>query len=174
MKTFKSFINVSYDYSSVQVRIPDNVRTRIIEFGKKIPDDELASDGRDDRPHITIKYGLHSGSIDALTGILPMLPNKITASLGEITTFSNDKEDVLKIDIDSPELTRLNKIITDNTKNTTTYPNYEPHCTIAYMKKGTASKYKGDEFKGVSVEFNAIEFSSKDNDEYLTIHLGKK
>ena len=90
MKTFNSFINESYDFSSVQVRMPDNVRSNIIQFGKKIPNSELASDGRDDRPHITIKYGLHSGSIDALDKILPMLPNKITASLGKISLFSND------------------------------------------------------------------------------------
>ena len=81
---------------------------------------------------------------------------------------------MLKIYIVSPELTRLNKIITNNTENTTTFPNYEPHCTIAYMKKGTGSKYTGDEFKGISVEFNSIEFSSKDNNEYVAIHLGKK
>ena len=48
-----------------------------------------------------------------------------------------------------------------------TFKDYVPHSTIAYMKKGTANKYIGnEEFKNITNDFNEITFSSKDGNHY--------
>lgn len=169
MKDFKQFMNENYDFSSVQVKMPDEISKMILDFGAEIPDNELASDGRDDRPHITVKYGLHSGSVDALDGII--LPDKITAVMGKTSLFEND-EDVLKVDIISPDLADLNAAITNGTKTTQTQNAYHSHVTIAYLLKGEGKKYAGDDrFEGMEIEFNNIEFSSKDDNKYIRINI---
>lgn len=172
MKTYKQFINESYSYSSVQVKMPTGIGARMVNFGSEIPDDELAVDGRDERPHITIKYGLTSPSVDALDSIKEQFPEKITATMGKTSLFTSDNNDVLKVDIDSPDLVALNKLIVDNTDNVNTHPEYHAHSTIAYIKSGNGSKYAGDDrFDGEKVSFSVIEFSSKDNDKYIKIPL---
>jgi 2'-5' RNA ligase len=171
MKNFKQFLKENYDFSSVQVKLPTDVSELVRAFGNEIPDNELAPDGRDDRPHITVKYGLHSSSVDALDGI--NLPDKITAVMGKTSLFEND-EDVLKVDIISPDLVDLNELITNGTKTTQTQNAYHSHATIAYLLKGEGKKYaRHDRFEGIELEFNDIEFSSKDDHDYISIILGK-
>jgi 2'-5' RNA ligase len=169
MKNFKQFLKENYDFSSVQVKLPSDVSELIRAFGREIPDIELAPDGREKRPHITIKYGLHSSSPDVLKNV--ELPSKITAVMGKTSLFEND-EDVLKIDIISDDLQRLNKEIISKTKTTETQNEYYPHATIAYLKKGEGKKYSGDDrFEGMEIEFDSIEFSSKDDNNYIRIPL---
>jgi hypothetical protein len=70
--------------------------------------------------------------------------------------FENDDYDVLKFDVkqkmvddegeiyyDKKEdvLYDINKELTDNFPFTTNFPDYHPHCTIGYLKKGEGKKY---------------------------------
>jgi len=48
-----------HKFSSTQVNLPAEVADRIVAFGKRIPDADLADNGRETEPHITVKYGLH-------------------------------------------------------------------------------------------------------------------
>jgi len=169
MKSYKTFLNENYDYSSVQVKMPEDVSELMRAYGREIPDIELAPDGRDLRPHITIKYGIHSSTPDVLDSVV--LPNKITAVMRKSSLFENDK-DVLKIDIESDDLRRLNAEIVSKIKTTETQNEYHPHATIAYLKKGEGKKYAGDDrFDGMEIEFTSIEFSSKDDNKYIKIDL---
>jgi 2'-5' RNA ligase len=47
---------------------------------------------------------------------------------------------VLKFDVESEDLNKLNKVFSDY-PNTNKFPDYHPHCTIAYLKSGKAAKY---------------------------------
>ena len=158
---FMEFLNeVKYDYSSVQVALKD---PEILDVLKnfEIDKDDLSGHGKETEPHITIKYGLHTADFkdvyDLLKDVKPIL-----ATLGKVSLFEND-EDVVKVDVKGKDLHDLNKYISDNLKCTDTYPDYHPHMTIAYVKKGTGKKYiNGSEFENKKIVFNEIEFSSKD------------
>ncbi len=158
-----------HDYSSTQVNLPENEAQRFRDFGGKIPDSQLYIDpkegyesGREDTPHITVKYGLDTVEPK---DVEPLLADQrpIAAKLGKVSIFEVDNYDVVKVDIESPELHALNKKIADNLKVTDTYPDYKPHATIAYVKKGEGQKYAGDtSFEGDEITFDSLVFSGKD------------
>ena len=61
--------------------------------------------------------------------------------LTDISKFECDKFDVLKCAVKSNNLKRSNKDICDNFETHSEYEEYNPHLTIAYMKRGMADKY---------------------------------
>ena len=170
MKSFKQLIKESYSYSSLQVRIPFDVSQRIFRVADEIPDNILAPDGREKRPHITIKYGILSSDPDVIKNI--PLPKKITATLGKTTLFKNEHKDVLIIKVKSPDLVKLNTLVKKHIECIDTYPVYEPHATIAYLKPGTGERYNNtSSFDGITLEFTELEFSPKGNNIYISIPL---
>lgn len=144
---------------------PGELSDEIYKWGaKNIPDDALASDGREDHVHVTVKYGIHISDPTAIQAHLAKL-KPLKARLGKVTLFDTSPEhDVVKIDVVSSDLHRLNKHISKNFEVTDTYPDYKPHVTIAYVKKGLGSKYDGrDDFEGRELILDDVVFSGKDN-----------
>ncbi len=151
-----------HKFSSTQVELPPEVAKLFLAAAAKIPDNELGEDGREDTPHVTVKYGLHGTDPmpvrKALTGESPA---KLV--LGKTSIFKNPDFDVLIVEIHSPDLHRLNKKIEKSGEFTDTHPGYKPHATIAYLKPGKGKKYTGStEFKGVRAVIPAVTFSAKD------------
>ncbi len=103
------------------------------------PEDETGF-GREVEPHVTILYGLHNDIEDK------EIEDKINGSktpniaMGKVSSFTNNKFDVLKFDIESDDLHDLNKNFREF-PYTSSFPDYHPHCTIAYLKKGKAEEY---------------------------------
>lgn len=91
--------------------------------------------------HITILYGLHSDiSDDEIEArIDKMVAPEVT--LKDITLFENEDFDVVKFEVEGEDLHKMNKMFSE-LPHTTSYPDYEPHCTISYVKAGTGKKYK--------------------------------
>lgn len=54
--------------------------------------------------------------------------------------FYNKDYDVLKMDIKSEKLNELNNLA-KKLPNTSTYPDYRPHITVAYLTKGNGKNY---------------------------------
>jgi hypothetical protein len=173
-------VATSGKYSSTQVMLPLLLAHEAIKMSRMIDKDDLAEDGREDEPHITVKYGLH---IDAPTkGLHDILDfwGPIKAKLGETSIFEvqdtessrgGAKYDVVKIEVESDDLKLLNAAITKNIENTTTYPVYIPHVTLAYVKPGLGKKYAGMKgLAGTEVVFDSVVFSSKDQ-QYTVIPL---
>jgi hypothetical protein len=100
--------------------------------------------GIEDKPHTTILFGFHDDET---------VPNKIKELLTDekeieitlegISLFESEKYDVLKFDVKSDDLVQLNALMKDNFEYTNSFPNYHPHLTIAYVKKGEGGKYCG-------------------------------
>jgi hypothetical protein len=167
------WLKLAYDFSSVQFDFPQDLATEIILWGKRnIPDSILKASegdpkgftGRENEIHLTIKYGLHTVDPDLIKPVLKnQKPFKIT--LGEIDAFEKDDEDVIKINVlPTPELMALNKLISKSFEVTDTYPEYKPHVTNAYVRKGEGKKYKGiREFYGREVQVDSLLFSGRDN-----------
>jgi 2'-5' RNA ligase len=163
-----------YKFSSTQVNLPKDVADQITAFAKRISDKDLAEDGREDEPHITLKYGLHGADPkfvqEALAGEGP-----IKVKFGKVSLFENPDFDVVKVDVDSPDLHRLNKKVAESQPVTDTHPEYKPHATIAYLKKGKGEKYAGNNFlEGKTVTLDHVTFSGRDGDRVEIPLTGKQ
>ncbi len=92
-------------------------------------------------PHITLLYGIKR-SVPAAS-IREIIENKspFSVQFGAVGIFSNPDFDVLYVSV------MPNKSLSDFydalqvLPNENTHPNYKPHITLAYMKKGLAKKY---------------------------------
>lgn len=160
MKTFSEWLIIeqNHKYSNVQIRLPADISRKVLSWGKKHITAPLE---REDDIHITILYGLHDKTpertFDFLRKYKPRL-KPIDVTLGKISKFENDT-DVIKIDVESKELRRIHEILKE-LPHETTHPEYKPHCTIAYVTKGSCDSLLGNqEFDGLKFTTNKLTFS---------------
>lgn len=161
----------SHKFSSTQVDLPAPLAAKLIALGKSIPDADLAEDGRESEAHVTVKYGLHTADARKVKNVLAGEP-PIKLTLGKVSIFpaketdtqrGGDQYDVVKVDVDSADLRRLNKKVSDALQVTDSHPTYQPHATIAYVKPGLGAKYDGNSaLEGQMVTISSVTFSSKD------------
>ncbi|MCC6682861.1 MAG: 2'-5' RNA ligase family protein [Phycisphaeraceae bacterium] len=122
-------------------------KKRPFNEGRAIPDRQLAPDGRENEPHITVKFGLHSADPQQVANLLKGI-GPIRVKFGRISHFPPAPYSrggaVLRYDIESPDLVAINALISDRLEVTDTYKHYVPHATIAYVLPGFVAKYEGD------------------------------
>lgn len=139
--------NVKYEYGCVMAIVSEDASKKIIDIGKKlIPDDILYFEegqeyGREVEPHVTIKFGLtQTYSKDKIGEVFSKIePFKIT--LIAIDIFSNPKFDVVKFNVESDVLKKLNSLFS-KLPNEDEHPIYHPHMTLAYVKPGEGKRFK--------------------------------
>lgn len=127
----------SHSYASVQIDIPPVNAKRMIEAGMRaVHDADLADDGRELRPHVTVLYGLTAATPDdvrwALSGIGPL-----RVTLGDLGRFTSaENYDVAFLNIESGgALPAMNEALRA-LPHVETQPTYHPHATLAYVRKG--------------------------------------
>lgn len=155
-----------HDFSSTQVDLPEAFAAKIRAFGETIPDSELAGDGRETESHITVLYGLHDADPAQAAALLEG-SGPVEAKVGKLAVFKgkDGKPDVLKLDVSSPDLAKLNRNLRQGVEYTNSFPDYKPHITVAYVKAGEGRKYAGKAVPGLTGEtipFDRVTFSSKD------------
>jgi hypothetical protein len=116
----------------------------VIKLGRTaIPPQILYTDpndptfGYDTEPHVTLKYGFEPdlGKMNVAKILQGMKPFNII--LKALNLFENDKFDVVKFEVQKcPILTELRRRC-DGYPNSDSYPDYNPHMTLAYVKKGS-------------------------------------
>jgi 2'-5' RNA ligase len=150
------------DFSCVLCPLPWDIAEEIRQWGKKnIPKEDLAGDGLESQIHVTLKYGIHNHDPFELRNIIWNF-GPIKMKLGKTSLFSNEF-DVVKIEVTSPGLHELHKLITDNFECTDTFKEYIPHVTSAYVRLGAGKKYSGrDDFEGRKMTLTAAIFSGND------------
>lgn len=161
-------MKTKYSFSSTQVNLPKSLADDIIAWGKThIPETEIFVDhndpnfGREDEIHVTVLYGIHSESPFEIKNLLAR-QKPFQIELGKIGIFTNDIFDVVKINVKSPELNTLNKKLTNSIEYTSKFKEYQPHITVAYLKKGKGWKYEGNKsFDGKLFTADHIYFSSR-------------
>ncbi len=145
--------------------LPAETEKQIHALAKSIPDEDLAPNGRETKPHVTVKYGLHGNDPQAVADLLAGEP-PLTVTLGATSFFPNGESgsgDVLKVDVHSPDLERLNRKIADAFPHTDTHPVYQPHATVAFLRPGLGQKYEGDDsLAGHTIVLDKLTFSSDD------------
>lgn len=160
------------EFSSTQVNIPEEHAKAIRDWlPKNIPDSILAEDGHETEPHITALFGLHADAPDEVQKVIKNF-GPVKVKLGKISVFKNDKYDVVKVGVESPDLHRLNGELR-KLDHTSDYPDYQPHMTLAYVKPGEGAQFEGrDDFEGREMTFNHLTFSGKDRT-YIALPLGE-
>lgn len=158
-------------YASTQFDLPPEVARKVLAMAAAIPDEDLAEDGREDCPHLTVKYGLHSDSPDDIYSAVDGF-GAVHVSLGETDYFPDGESksgDVVYISIGGASaLRRLNRNITSACEHIDTHPRYQPHVTIAYVKPGLGKKYAGNKsLEGVELSFDELTFSGTEGDKTL-------
>jgi len=169
MKTWKQFLlENTHSYSSTQVNLPQKISNDINKWAKDfIKEEDLYFEkgedyGRETETHVTILYGLNTNDIKDIKKVLKDEKLKpVTLELKETSIFECEKFDVVKFTVKSEDLVKLNKIISkcDHDK---LHSEYNPHCTLAYVKKGTGKKYSGNKrFNNTKVTIDNFLFSNK-------------
>jgi 2'-5' RNA ligase len=133
------FDNKVADHASVQFRII-GAEPWFLEIQSRIPEESLFQEyGRETRPHVTILYGLRNDvTVSKIQSVLENieLPEVIEV-FGYSLFTSNPSYDVLKIDVIGPEmLWNIHNFLKVFPVPGETFPDYKPHVTLAYLKKG--------------------------------------
>ena len=127
-------------------------------------------------PHCTILYGFHE---DVTSDDVFELYKSITSlqpvdiNLTGISYFETDDFDVVKFDVEPTKtLKRLNRYMKE-LPYTNDFPDFIPHVTVSYLKKGTGKKYN-EKFKSIKhLVSNELVFSDKDSKK-TTLNLNNK
>ena len=154
------------------INVPKEIKEKMFQIGRQIDKEDLHENGRDDQPHITIKYGLITDDYSLIRECL----NGQTAGkayMGKLSLFENDEYDVLKVTCSGSALHRLHKAL-NQLPHEDSFLKYNPHAMIAYLKKGTGKKYLRKFTIDKYFEFDTMYFKKADGVKSISINLNKK
>jgi 2'-5' RNA ligase len=137
-------------FSWVFVDVPKEIMKVHSSVAKKIDKDDLYieeaekkgdwSYGIETEPHITLKWKLDFDDPQSVIDILKGEKGG-TVEISDVEVFENDEHDVLVARVKSAALNKLHKKLTKELEIPDTHPEYKPHITVAYLKKGKAKQY---------------------------------
>lgn len=157
----ESLLMEGFDYATTQINLPTNLADFVIDWARtNVPDSAIYSDpedntlGRETEMHVTVLYGITDPKGNRALHKLSDKYAPFPIFLGALSLFTNNpKYDVLKLDVESPWLRKLHDELKASVPNENKYPEYQPHCTLAYVKKGSCAKMDGtDPFARADME----------------------
>jgi hypothetical protein len=119
--------------------------------------------GFETEPHVTVLYGLHEDiPLKDIEKVLKEMKQP-KLKMQKVSSFNNPEFGVLKFDVESDDLHKENAKLT-KFPHTTSYPDYHPHATIAYIKPDKIGEYvdKFKDIKPVDVIVEKIVYSMAD------------
>lgn len=128
---------------NLEERLWDNI---LNDISKSDVWDKEEGFGLEEEPHVTILYGIQSNLIqkeayqENIKYFFANCNPIIIESCG-VSVFENDKYDVLKFDIVCNSELAYARRFAISLPHQTSFPDYIPHCTVAYLKKGSGKKY---------------------------------
>lgn len=108
------------------------------EVARQIRPEDLAEDGVETEPHVTVLYGFNLDFDPSRLEPLLKQAGPITLRLGKVERFECPEYDVIKFGVQSPDLVWLNTALSQTFAGEISPSkwDYNPHVTIAYVKKG--------------------------------------
>lgn len=147
--------------------LPEGVRKELTDWAAEhVLEDHLGIGGREASPHVTVLHGFPPDfpeeEVEWLTDYLKNFgPLRLT--LGGLGLFrGNDDGDVLKLEVDSPDLHELHHELKELFYVETKFPEFLPHVTLAYLDPAAADLYveEAHPFAGREVLVEETVFSS--------------
>ena len=116
--------------------------------------------GLEKKPHCTELFGFHkNASVPKIKELIKDKQNgPIKLEVGDITHFETPEYDVVKFDVKSSDMHKINKLMKDNFNYTNSYSDYKPHITISYVKKGKGKEYDSKN-KKIKMQSNKFIYS---------------
>jgi len=162
-------------YHCVMAVIPSFGRLK--KLHRLIPEEHIYNEpgfGRVLDPHVTILYGLHEENDYFTVRRLLQEVRSIPVELGEVSKFTTEKYDVIKIDIISDICSKLHEKIKESCLNTQTHEDYPPHLTLAYVTPGSCDDILGNKsLEGEGFNIKDCIFSLADDSMDIPIPVGK-
>lgn len=169
-----------YKFASTQVNLTGQAMRMVLHAGHAIDPDDLAEDGLEVEPHVTVLYGLHDNDPSDAMRVVSQFPS-LDFAIGKPMVFEKGDCDVLvyAIEPSSGNASRNLWAMHEQLRllpNSNKYPDYKPHATIAYLKPGCGKKYVDLVVRTESplpVSATEVIFSAKDGTRYaLPLHDG--
>lgn len=157
----------TYKFSCLMWNLPSFYKDLSIAWGKNnIPDSCLYNDpddntlGRENCPHVTVKYGLHTFNPKEVADVINGFGGFLV-EFGKISKFEKKgKYDVIKMEVEGKKLRKLNALVSDNLKCTDSYKEYNPHITLSYVLPGSCDHLLGKYiFRDAIVKATQLVFS---------------
>lgn len=159
--------------------LPTDFAANVVDWIARKTEDktgDLASDGIEHCVHTTVLYGF-TGDVthDEIDRVLNEAGiQKVDLKLGKVSRFSSSDYDVVKVGVESPDLHAINTLLRDKfgDRVKVTFPDYKPHMTLFYCKKGTFkemddhAKFEGDVFR-----VRQLVYSTPGSDKKIIIKL---
>jgi 2'-5' RNA ligase len=120
-----------------------------------------------EQPHVTILYGFDPEvTLDEVKALLMPL-EEINVEFKSIGHFGNENFDVVNFVCESEQLRQMRTVV-ETLPNEQTYPDYNIHATIAYVKPGEGAKHEGAKFTPFTLKPSKYLFSAPDgtNEEF--------
>ena len=165
IKRYIQFINESsdYQYGCVMIEIPVNNWSEITsiintnDIYEKVDDNTY---GIQKNPHLTLLYGLHDTvTPEMVKSVLDQFKGDINIEVDGIDIFENDEFDVVKFNVKADGALQHLHDELSKLPNSNQYPQYKPHITICYTKKGTGKKYIREDYKYKIKDIDKITYS---------------
>lgn len=171
-----------HDFASTQVNIDPNseMGRQHAEAVAAMPDEHIGPNGKEDTPHVTVRYGLKDDSPEAIAKIKEAA-SKIApfeATVGNTGSFPATKEGdrpiIAQIE-KSPELNALRSAVEGaGDFKPDDHGEYKPHVTLGYVKPEHVAEYEGgSHLEGRKVPVDHVVVSKKDRTSEV-IKLGGK
>lgn len=160
-------LEYDHKFSTTQVNLPQELQDELQAWvDSNISPDDLHPTEKQEPPfHVTVKYGLHAKDPAAVEEILEGW-GPVDLTLGSIDTFTTNADyDVLIVRVQSDDLVSMNHALSDALPHTDTQASYNPHVTLAYLKKGAGEKWiDRKDFFDRRLTIDEVQFGSADDD----------
>lgn len=163
---------MAYDYGAVMAKTWPEGWEDVLETidREDVYTAEEGTFGLETKPHVTVLYGLHKEvHEDLVCRICQGVGGPLEVDVKGVSTFNKDDYDVLKFDVDSKLLRKMNKAFRGLPHTNDYEGDFDPHMTVGYLRPGVASKYTG-ELEGKipdKIQLDKFEFSPPGDEESI-------
>jgi len=167
IKKFEAFLESEQKAGYVKVNLSIPGWEKVLDMVDPL---DLApnTDGYSKDPHITVLYGFSALDENEMKSFLENI-DMPKISIGKVSIFENPEFDVVKMEADG-DVRQMHENLKRFPHNLT-HADYSPHITIAYVKKGTGSKYSGMNVGNLTVKPTSVVYTGGNRNTKIAKHF---